>query len=74
MYIADSPIPNEWKTEMVRYLANNANPDGGWGLHLGGESTVFATGLYYVMLRLLGLSTEHPLTSRGRECLLSLGE
>jgi lanosterol synthase len=73
MYISDTPIPEEWKSEMVRYLVNHANEDGGWGLHLEGESTVFATCLYYVMLRLLGVSKTDPLTSKARECLLSLG-
>ena len=74
MYISDTPIPDEWKVEMLRYLAHHVNSDGGWGLHLEGKSTVFATGLYYVMLRLLGMSRKHPLASRARGCLLSLGE
>jgi lanosterol synthase len=74
MYITDTEIPNEWKIEMVRYLENIVNEDGGWGLHLAGTSTVFATGLYYVMLRLLGLEKDHPLTMNARRCLLSLGK
>ncbi|KAI8290815.1 Lanosterol synthase [Colletotrichum sp. SAR11_57] len=53
IYITESEFPKEWKVEMVRYLRHHANEDGGWGLHLEGKSTVFATGLYYVMLRLL---------------------
>lgn len=74
MYIADQPVPDRWKTEMVRYLANHVNEDGGWGLHLEGKSTVFATGLYYVMLRLLGIPRIDLLARRARDCLLSLGE
>lgn len=31
--------------EMVRYLYNHQNPDGGFGLHIEGESTMFGTGL-----------------------------
>ncbi|EQB49570.1 hypothetical protein CGLO_11078 [Colletotrichum gloeosporioides Cg-14] len=58
---------------MVRYLQHHVNEDGGWGLHLEGKSTVFATGLYYVMLRLIGMDRHDPLTSKARECLLSLG-
>jgi lanosterol synthase len=73
MYITDTAIPPEWKAEMIRYLQNHVNDDGGWGLHDAGESTVFATGLYYVMLRLLGLERDHPLTKNARGCLLSLG-
>ncbi|KAK8128972.1 hypothetical protein PG984_010080 [Apiospora sp. TS-2023a] len=73
MYITETPIRDEWKIEMTRYLAHHANEDGGWGLHLEGKSTVFATGLYYVMLRLLGHDKEHPLLAKARECLLSHG-
>ncbi|KAI1777551.1 terpenoid cyclases/protein prenyltransferase alpha-alpha toroid [Hypoxylon cercidicola] len=73
MYISHTPIPDEWKIEMTRYLANHANADGGWGLHLESRSTVFATGLYYVVLRILGMDKNHALARKGRECLLSLG-
>ncbi|TIC96193.1 Lanosterol synthase [Colletotrichum higginsianum] len=73
MFITGTEFPEEWKVEMARYLENHANEDGGWGLHLEGKSTVFATGLYYVMLRLLGVDRHHPLASRARDCLLSLG-
>ena len=73
MYITGIPIPDEWRVEMTRYLVKHANEDGGWGLHLEGKSTVFATGLYYVMLRILGLDRDHPLTYKARQCLLSLG-
>lgn len=74
MYITRTPVPEPWRIELTRYLANHANEDGGWGMHLEGHSTVFATGLYYVMLRLLGMDKEHPLAARARECLLSLGK
>ncbi|KAE9567932.1 Lanosterol synthase [Colletotrichum fructicola] len=73
IYITESEFPKEWKVEMVRYLRHHANEDGGWGLHLEGKSTVFATGLYYVMLRLLGMGRHDSLTSKARQCLLSLG-
>ncbi|RKF53282.1 Lanosterol synthase [Golovinomyces cichoracearum] len=73
MYISDTPIPDVWKPEIFRYLSNHVNEDGGWGLHLSGESTVFGTCLYYVVLRILGYSESTPLLSRARECLMSLG-
>ncbi|KAK8081102.1 hypothetical protein PG997_008920 [Apiospora hydei] len=73
MYITGTPIPDEWKIEMTRYLAHHANEDGGWGLHLEGKSTVFATGLYYVMLRILGHDKDHHLLVKARGCLLSHG-
>jgi lanosterol synthase len=58
MYISQCPIPEEWAVEMIRYLDTHANDDGGWGLHLEGPSTVLATGLYYVVLRILGLDPD----------------
>lgn len=73
MYITGTPVPSPWRIEMTRYLARRANTDGGWGLHLEGRSTVFATGLYYVMLRLLGVGKGERLVVRARECLLRLG-
>ncbi len=31
--------------EMIRYLRNHQNRDGGWGLHIEGQSTMFGTAL-----------------------------
>lgn len=73
MYITDTPIPPEWKTEIIRYLSSAVNPDGGWGLHSAGHSTVFATTLYYINLRILGLEASHPLAAKARACLHALG-
>jgi len=39
--------------EMVRYLYNHQNPDGGFGLHIEGESTMFGTGLRWEHLLLV---------------------
>ena len=36
--------------EMVRYLLNHQNADGGYGLHIEGHSTMFGTALNYVRL------------------------
>ena len=32
MYVTKTEIPKEWSIEIVRYLANRVNKDGGWGL------------------------------------------
>lgn len=74
MYISNTTILPEWKVEMTRYLAYHVNDDGGWGLHLDGETTVFATALYYVVLRILGMGPSQPLALRARERLLALGK
>jgi cycloartenol synthase len=34
--------------EMIRYLANHQNGDGGYGLHIEGHSTMFGTALRWV--------------------------
>lgn len=73
MYITDTEIPQEWRLEMTRYLACHVNDDGGWGLHLKDTTKVFATTLYYIVLRILGMEPSHPLAARARDRLLSLG-
>ncbi|KAL9339872.1 hypothetical protein Peur_068887 [Populus x canadensis] len=47
-------LSDEHKKEMIRYLYNHQNRDGGWGLHIEGPSTMFGSVLNYVSLRLLG--------------------
>uniref|UniRef100_A0A7N2MVL3 Squalene cyclase N-terminal domain-containing protein n=1 Tax=Quercus lobata TaxID=97700 RepID=A0A7N2MVL3_QUELO len=47
-------LPLEHRHEILRYLYNHQNIDGGWGLHIEGTSTMFCTALCYVTLRLLG--------------------
>jgi hypothetical protein len=73
MYITGYNIPAEWKIEMTRYLAHHVNEDGGWGLHLEDTTTVFATTMYYIVLRILGMEPEESLARRARERLLALG-
>ncbi|TXG61146.1 hypothetical protein EZV62_012509 [Acer yangbiense] len=46
------------RQEMIRYLYNHQNKDGGWGLHIEGDSTMLCTSLCYVTLRLLGEEME----------------
>ncbi|GAB2276209.1 hypothetical protein Dimus_010943 [Dionaea muscipula] len=44
----------EHQKEIKRYMYNHQNEDGGWGLHIEGNSTVFGSTLNYIGLRLLG--------------------
>lgn len=74
MYITGYEIPAEWRIEMTRYLAHHVNEDGGWGLHLEDTTTVFATTLYYIVLRVLGMEAAHPMAARARVRLLELGK
>lgn len=74
MYITDTEIPAEWNTEIIHYLTSTVNKDGGWGLHSASDSTVFATTLYYITLRILGLEPTHPLVTKARIRLHGLGK
>lgn len=52
--------------EMMRYLRNHQNNDGGFGLHIEHKSGMFATALSYVSLRILGLSADDPTCTAAR--------
>ncbi|GJU84382.1 beta-amyrin synthase [Tanacetum coccineum] len=50
----NSVFSTEHRKEILRYLFNHQNEDGGWGLHMEGHSTMFGTTLSYICMRLLG--------------------
>jgi lanosterol synthase len=73
-YVTGTPIPVERAIEMKNYLFARANPeDGGWGLHIEGESSVFGTSMNYTVLRLLGVDAEDPRMQKARSTLWKLG-
>ncbi|KAG7093758.1 hypothetical protein E1B28_007407 [Marasmius oreades] len=73
-YICGMEFREEERLEIARYLINVASTDeGGWGLHVVGQSTAFGTGLNYVSLRLLGVPADHPTCVKAREFLHSIG-
>ena len=43
--VLDAVLPAHARTEVLRYLGNHANEDGGYGLHIEGHSTMFGTAL-----------------------------
>ena len=72
--ITGHQIPEAYKTEMIRYVLARANPvDGGWGLHIESDSTVFGTVMNYLNLRLLGLPADEPRVAKARATLHKLG-
>ncbi|GAA5981225.1 hypothetical protein JCM11641_005617 [Rhodosporidiobolus odoratus] len=77
LYVTKTPIPQEWKVEITRYLANmqrkGDEDDLGWGIHFEAKSSVFGTGLNYVVLRLLGVGPDEPMMIRARNTLHKLG-
>jgi len=73
-YVTDTPVSAAISTEIKRYLfARQHRSDGGWGLHIEGESSVFGTAMNYVVMRLLGASEEDLRMVRARNCLHQLG-
>ena len=69
----DSVLSREHKAELVRYLCNHANEDGGYGLHIEGHSTMFGTVLSYVSLRLLGVAAGQATAKAARAWILGHG-
>ncbi|KAE8732964.1 Lupeol synthase [Hibiscus syriacus] len=66
----------EHQKEIIRYIYNHQNEDGGWGLHIEGHSTMFGTALSYIALRLLGEGPkdgEEMAVARGRKWILDHG-
>ncbi|KAG2668093.1 hypothetical protein I3760_15G143800 [Carya illinoinensis] len=62
--------------EIIRYLYNHQNEDGGWGFHIEGHSTMFGSALSYIALRILGERPEHgedKAMARGRKWILDHG-
>ncbi|XWS19842.1 hypothetical protein CRYUN_Cryun31cG0051400 [Craigia yunnanensis] len=51
-------LSSEHKREILRYIYNHQNRDGGWSFHIEGHSTMMNTTLNYIALRLLGEGTE----------------
>ncbi|KAI0017177.1 terpene synthase [Xylariomycetidae sp. FL0641] len=73
-YATKTPIPWYVATEIKNYLFARAHPeDGGWGLHIEGESTVFGISLNYAVLRIVGVDPDHPVMVKARGTLHKLG-
>jgi lanosterol synthase len=73
-YVTETPIPESHAIELKNYLFARQHPvDGGWGLHIEGESTVFGTAMNYTVMRILGADAEDPRMVKARETLWKLG-
>ncbi|KAK4493264.1 hypothetical protein RD792_017858 [Penstemon davidsonii] len=69
-------LSQQHKKEIIRYIYNHQNEDGGWGLHIEGHSTMFGSVLNYITLRLLGEGPEDgedKAVERGRKWILDHG-
>ncbi|KAM3216251.1 hypothetical protein P3L10_025692 [Capsicum annuum] len=66
----------EHRKEIFRYLNCHENEDGGWGLHIEGDSTMFCTSLSYICMRILGEGPdggENNACARARKWILDHG-
>lgn len=72
-YVTQTPIDPHVAFEMVRYLRNHQNEDGGYGLHIEHRSTMFGSTLNYVTMRLLGVGPDDPDALRARQWILANG-
>ncbi|KAE8719743.1 Lupeol synthase [Hibiscus syriacus] len=66
----------EHRKEILRYIYCQQNKDGGWGLYIGGHSSMFGTALNYICMRLLGVELDGGLDNaceRGRKWILDRG-
>nr|XP_043619471.1 dammarenediol II synthase-like [Erigeron canadensis] len=68
-------LTKEHKKELIRYIYNHQNEDGGWGFHIEGHSTMMGSTLNYISLRLLGEGADdkNGAVSRGRKWILDHG-
>lgn len=73
-YVTETPIPESHAIEIKNYLFARAHPeDGGWGLHIEGDSSVFGTAMNYTVLRLLGVPADEPRMIKARNTLWNMG-
>ena len=66
-HVTNSRLSEEHEALMRMYMFNHQQEDGGWGLHIEGESTMLGTGLQYVALRILGTAADDSRMVRARE-------
>ena len=72
-YVTETVVPEDHKIEIKNYLFARQNKDGGWGLHIEADSSVFGTAMNYTTLRLLGMTAEDPRMIKARAILHELG-
>ncbi|XP_038890186.1 beta-amyrin synthase-like isoform X6 [Benincasa hispida] len=63
----------EHRKEILRYTYYHQNEDGGWGLHIVGESCMLCTVLNYIQLRLLGEEVDKEACGKARKWILDHG-
>lgn len=64
--VTGTDLGEDTRREMMRYVRNHQNADGGFGLHIEHHSIMFTSALNYVALRILGADTDDPACVKGR--------
>ncbi|KAH7515218.1 hypothetical protein FEM48_Zijuj10G0003700 [Ziziphus jujuba var. spinosa] len=54
----NSVLTREHRVEILRYIYNHQQEDGGWGFHKESPSCMFSTAMSYICMRLLGEGPE----------------
>jgi squalene/oxidosqualene cyclase-like protein len=72
-YATGTRLPEEHRRGLERFVRRTQNGDGGWGLHVEGDSFLFTTVLNYVSLRLLGVAADDPAGERARDWITRHG-
>ncbi|CAD5333218.1 unnamed protein product [Arabidopsis thaliana] len=55
----DKFFSEEHRKEMLRYMYNHQNDDGGWGIDVESHSFMFCTVINYICLRIFGVDPDH---------------
>lgn len=71
--IIEEPIEDDAREKMLAYLFSVQNPDGGFGLHVEGPSTVYGSVANYVAMRLLGARPNEPRVARANDWIRANG-
>lgn len=72
-YLSGSPLPKPHQAMMQVYLFNHQQPDGGWGMHIEGEPTMFGTVMQYVSLRIMGVDKNDTRLTKARRWIKNNG-
>ncbi|HEX5657259.1 MAG TPA: terpene cyclase/mutase family protein [Polyangiales bacterium] len=65
-YGTGAPLDARDRDELIRYLRNTQNDDGGWGLHIESHSYQFTSTIIYAVLRLYDVPADDPALVRAR--------
>jgi squalene/oxidosqualene cyclase-like protein len=66
-------VPADTLADMLRYLRNTQNADGGWGLHIESHSYLFTSTIIYTAMRLYDVPASDPAMERARAFILKSG-